>query len=181
MKYYLISDTHFNHLKLEEWGDRSGDWQGELYAGIKNIPDGSTLIHLGDICIGEDSKVHELLFGHTGDILPHKGIASHLNNILVRGNHDKKSAEWYLSHGWDFVCDGFHLDYMGHMLLLTHRPMHPDMWRFTKNIHGHTHGNNHRSEEYFEWYTPEFHIDISPEVVGYQPLALDTLLKKYRI
>lgn len=167
MKYWLISDTHFNHTKLEECGGRSGDWQERLYNGIAAIPPQDTLIHLGDICIGNDVEVHETLMA--------KAPA---RRILVRGNHDTKSASWYLEHGWDFVCDGFHLDYMGHMLLITHRPMHPDMWRFTRNIHGHTHGNNHRAEEYHEWYTADFHIDISPEVVGYQPILLDTLIKK---
>lgn len=168
MNYWLISDTHFNHTKLEEWGGRSGDWQEQIYKGLREIPKGDTLIHLGDICIGNDIECHEQFMLSLGcDQV-----------VLVRGNHDKKSATWYLEHGWDFVCDGMHLDYMGHMLLLTHRPMHPDMWRFTRNIHGHTHGNNHRSEEYHEWYTQDFHIDISPELVGYKPLRLETLIKK---
>lgn len=167
MKYWLITDTHLNHTKLEEWGGRSGNWQEQILDGIFRIPKEDTLIHLGDICIGEDAEMNKQLT----DLAP-------IQKILVKGNHDTKSASWYLDHGWDFVCDGFHLDYMGHMLLFTHRPMHPDMWRFTRNIHGHTHGNNHRAEEYHEWYTSDFHIDISPEVVGYQPILLDTLIKK---
>lgn len=173
MNYWLISDTHFNHTKLEQWGDRTGDWQYQLHKGIAGIPAGDTLIHLGDICIGADAEIHETIVE-----LCRREDGKDVQKILVRGNHDTKSASWYLDHGWDFVMDGMHLDYMGHMLLLTHRPMHPDMWRFTRNIHGHTHGNNHRSEEYHEWYTPDFHIDISPEIVGYKPLRLDTLIKK---
>jgi calcineurin-like phosphoesterase family protein len=55
--------------------------------------------------------------------------------------------------------------------------MHPDMWRFTKNIHGHTHGNLHRSEEYINYYSKDFHIDISPELIGYRPLTLEVVLK----
>lgn len=168
MNYWLISDTHFNHLKLEEWGDRSGTWQEQLWKGLHLLTVNDTLIHLGDICIGEDEKVHEMI----NDLFCFK--------VLVRGNHDTKSASWYIDHGWDFVCDGFHLEYMGETLLLTHRPMHPDMWRFTHNIHGHTHGNLHRSEEYVNYYSNDFHIDISPEIVGYQPLRLDTILKKLK-
>lgn len=170
MKYWLITDTHLNHLKLEEWGGRSGNWQDQIIDGVFRIPKEDTLIHLGDICIGEDAAMNKELTNH-----------GPMQKVLVRGNHDKKSAAWYLEHGWDFVCDGLHLEYMGHMLLLTHRPMHPDMWRFTRNIHGHTHGNNHRAEEYHTWYTPDYHIDISPEIVGYRPILLDHLLKKHKV
>lgn len=166
MNYWLISDTHFSHDKLEEWGCRSGKWQEKLWSGLAFIPPEDTLIHLGDICIGDDLDVHKII------------SSLGCQKILVRGNHDKKSMTWYLDHGWNFVCDGLHLEFMGHTLLLTHRPMHPDMWRFTRNIHGHTHGNNHRAEEYHTWYTPDYHIDISPEVIGYQPVRLDTLIKK---
>lgn len=61
---------------------------------------------------------------------------------------------------------------------MTHE--HTDMWRFSRNIHGHTHGNEHRAEEYTAWYSKDYHIDISPEIVGYAPLRLETLLKQYR-
>lgn len=167
MNYWLISDTHFSHTKLEEWGGRKGDWQKQLFAGIANIPVRDTLIHLGDICIGDDENVHNALMAKAPT-----------RRVLIRGNHDNKSVNWYLEHGWDFVMDGMWLEWGGQNLLLSHRPMHPDMWRFTKNIHGHTHGDKHRAEEYDNWYTKDFHIDISPEIVGYKPIRLDTLLKK---
>lgn len=175
MNYWIISDTHFSHTKLDDWGGREGDWQEKLYKGILNIPRGDTLIHLGDICIGNDIEVHIKLF--------HKefGIAAGLKNILIRGNHDKKSAQWYMEHGWDFVCDQIGLEFHGIDILLSHRPMPPDTWRYKFNIHGHTHGNMHRAEEYIAWYSKEFHIDISPELVGYQPIRLDTLMKKYKV
>lgn len=168
MNYWLISDTHFNHTKLEEWGGRSGDWQEQLWKGIESIPYGDTLIHLGDICIGNDEEVHNELRKH----LKHDQTA-----ILVRGNHDGKGIQWYNDHGWDFVCDGLELLYQGHYLHFTHRPARPQ-GNTTWNIHGHTHGNLHRSEEYSEFYSPQYHIDISPEIRGYKPIRLDTLLKK---
>lgn len=171
MNYWLISDTHFNHEKLTEWGGRSGDWQQKIWDGIKQIPRGDILIHLGDICIGGDQMAHDSLFV-TGP-----GAAVGLKNILVRGNHDKKGAQWYSEHGWDFVADGIELVYMGHYLHFTHRPARPQ-GNNTFNIHGHTHGNLHRSEEYLDFYSKDYHIDISPELVGFKPIRLDTLLKK---
>lgn len=167
MNYWLISDTHFNHTKLEEWGGRSGDWQKQLWTGLFDIPGGDVLIHLGDICIGNDSLTHGVL----------GGISINVKRILVRGNHDKKSLQWYSEHGWDFVCDGLELIYQGHYLHFTHRPARPQ-GNATWNIHGHTHGNMHRSEEYNDFYSKDYHIDISPELRGFNPIRLDTLLKK---
>lgn len=182
MNYWLISDTHFAHKKLEAWGGREGDWQERLLKGIASIPNEDVLVHLGDICIGSDEEVHKMLFG---PVMPRMlssfpGVMGFKKAILVRGNHDNKSANWYMEHGWDFVCDQIGLEFHGVDLLLSHRPMPPDTW-WRYNIHGHTHGNLHRAEEYAAFYDPTFHIDISPEVVGYLPLRLDTLMKKYKI
>ncbi len=177
MNYWLISDTHFNHTKLEEWGGRTGDWQDKMMQGIAAIPQGDALIHLGDICIGEDKTIHSILFGPDG-----VGYAGSLRTILIRGNHDHATLTWYLEHGWDFVCDQIGINFHGVDLLLSHRPMPPDTWRYRYNIHGHTHGNLHRAEEYSAWYDDKnFHIDISPEIIGYQPIRLDTLMKKYKV
>ncbi len=169
--YWVMSDSHFNHSKLEEWGGRSGPWQEKIWQGMREIPTPDTLIHLGDICIGNDEAIHSLI----NRWKPRRAI-------LVRGNHDKKSAQWYNEHGWDFVCDHIGLVFQGVDILLSHRPMPPDTWRWRYNIHGHTHGNMHRAEEYQAWYDANnFHIDISPELVGYAPLRLDTLMKKYKL
>jgi calcineurin-like phosphoesterase family protein len=167
MNYWLISDTHFNHEGIEKWGGRSGNWQSDIWEGMRSILEGDTLIHLGDVCIGEDVFVHDVI----------KSLKC--KKVLVRGNHDGKSHQWYTDHGWDFVCDGLEMRYMGHYLHLTHRPARPQ-GNTTWNIHGHTHGNMHRSEEYLDFYSEEYHIDISPELVGYKPLRLDTILKKLK-
>ena len=168
MNYWLISDTHFNHQRLEEWGDRAGDWQERIWKGIQAIPPQDILIHLGDICIGDDAEVH-------GKLL----VSNPRKKVLVLGNHDKKSKQWYQEHGWDFVCDGLELIYMGYYLWLSHRPQ-PEFGHITQNIHGHTHGNMHRSEEYVGWYDNRYHKDISPELVGFTPIRLDTLIKSWK-
>lgn len=171
MNYWLISDTHFNHTKLEEWGGRSGDWQEQIWKGIESIPATDVLIHLGDVCIGEDAFNIEKLREY-----------GPFQRILVRGNHDKKSIQWYTDHGFTFVCDQIGLEFHGVDILLSHRPMPPDTWRYRYNIHGHTHGNLHRAEEYSAWYDAKnFHIDISPEIIGYAPIRFDTLMKKYGV
>ncbi len=168
MNIWLVTDTHFNHDKLETWGGRSGDWQNELWRGISHIPKSDLLIHLGDICIGDDIAINALI----GTWAKANGFRT----MLVRGNHDKKSLAWYMENGWDMAVDGIQMLFEGHYLHLTHRPSQPEGIT-TFNIHGHTHGNLHRSEESREFYSYEYHIDISPELVGYKPVRLDTLLK----
>lgn len=57
------------------------------------------------------------------------------------------------------------------------------MERFARNIHGHSHGDLQRGhrfgEDYEQWYRKGYHIDISPELIGYRPIRLDTLLKRF--
>lgn len=165
MNYWILSDTHFNHTKLQDWGGRTGDWQQKMWDGITAIPAGDILLHLGDICIGNDQEIHADLRTNASCDL-----------ILVRGNHDKKSASWYYDHGWDFVCDGFELIFQGHYLHFTHRPARVNN-HTSWNIHGHTHGNMHRAEEYNDFYDKNYHIDVSPELVGFAPIKLETILK----
>lgn len=172
--YWIVSDTHFNHEKLSEWNGRSGTWQTQLYEGINRIPIGDILLHLGDICIGNDEEVHKQIKNACGR------IDDRIKMILVRGNHDKKGVQWYQDHGWDFVVDGFELIYQGYYLHFTHRPSRPTATAMY-NIHGHTHGNLHQSEEYKEYYDKNYNIDVSPELVGYKPVRLDLLLKSLKI
>jgi calcineurin-like phosphoesterase family protein len=173
MNYWLISDTHFNHERLTEWGGRSGDWQEQILNGLREIPANDALIHLGDFCIGKDAEM-QLQFL---EALKRPDADIDVRAILVRGNHDKKGLRWYTDVGWDFVCDGIELIYHGNYLHFTHRPSRPTPHAMC-NIHGHTHGNMHRSEEYNDFYDPAYHLDISPELRGFKPLRLDTLLKK---
>lgn len=65
---------------------------------------------------------------------------------LIRGNHDKKSMGWYLSHGWDLVAEQITLDIYGKRVALSHRPItaHDD---FDINIHGHFHNSGHHPED----------------------------------
>lgn len=167
MNYWIISDTHFNHTKLEQWGGRSGDWQLNLWDGLFKIPKEDILIHLGDICIGEDEVIHQNI------------TALKCKKILVKGNHDNKSNKWYMEHGWDFVCDSFELIFHGHYIHFTHKPA-IQQGHNTVNIHGHTHGTLHPSEDYVHSYDRSYNKDISPEIVGFKPLRLDTFIKSFQ-
>ncbi len=164
MNYWLITDTHFNHRKLEEYSGRPSNFEELIINGLKEIPKEDTLIHLGDICIGKDKDWHEELkrFDFT--------------KILVIGNHDHKSNNWYSENGWDFVCRYFSFEFMGKRILFSHEPREV-MEDIDINIHGHWHNNEHREAESCGIYDKAYHKLLAIEYTNYKPIRLDTFLK----
>ncbi len=132
MKYWVTTDTHFFHKKMYEYCDRPLGFEYIILKNLKDvIQEDDILIHLGDICMGRDSEAHETFI---------KAIKC--KKWLIRGNHDKKSDTWYLSHGWDFIAKHIVLDIFGKNIILTHEPLKTDnLDYYDLNIHGHMHNN----------------------------------------
>jgi calcineurin-like phosphoesterase family protein len=122
---YLISDTHWNHKNMIAFCGRPANFEEKLWSSLDVLHPCDTLIHLGDVCMGQDTAIHNRL--------------SRLNfkKILIRGNHDKQSDAWYMKNGWSFVCDRLEMRYEGHKYALTHKPVQTDKI----NIYGHFHNN----------------------------------------
>ncbi len=127
MKRYLTADTHFNNINMIDRGLRPEGFNEKTWRGLENLPKGSILIHLGDICFGGDERVHERLAQ-----LP-------LHRFLVQGNHDNKSKSGYLEHGWHFVCDSYTEKIYGKNILFSHAPTRIFAEEIDLNIHGHLH------------------------------------------
>jgi calcineurin-like phosphoesterase family protein len=119
-----------------------------------------TLIHLGDICIGDDFKWHSMF------IMPLPCI-----KILVRGNHDRKTDSWYRDHGWTVVCERMYMVLHNKLVAFTHKPLQGE--GFDINVHGHLHLGAHRSGEHE---LDERHMLISSELDKYQPVSLEHVL-----
>lgn len=135
MKYLIITDTHFGHKNMVEYCQRPEDFAEKIISNwSKTISNKDVVIHLGDICIGGDLYWHEKL-----SELPGK-------KILVKGNHDSKSDNWYLEHGWDFVCDSFQMTFQGKKVYFSHYPVAWDGY-YDLNIHGHFHNSDYRRHE----------------------------------
>lgn len=124
MKTYLISDPHLNHDKIKTYCQRPDNFTELIDRNVREAvkPD-DLLINLGDIGIGKPE-------GYMGIINTWPG-----RKILVRGNHDQKSCQWYMDHGFDFACDG--MVYRG--AWLTHKPATALPEGTSINIHGHLH------------------------------------------
>lgn len=169
MKTWLITDTHLGHAKMVEYCGRPENHSEIILKNLrKDIKDGDTLIHLGDICIGNDEAWHFDLIGY---------VPKGTNLILVRGNHDKKSDSWYLSHGWDFVCDSFSGHYFGEYITFSHIPI-PNIQNI--NIHGHFHNNLHRMDEETKKGYNDNHKLLAIENTDYKPVELSAFLNKMK-
>lgn len=171
MKIWVTSDTHFGHDKLIEWGRPENFTALELANLSKVLESGDYLIHLGDFCIGNDEDWHKLFMAETNHIQ---------NRILVRGNHDKKSNGWYLSHGWSAIADQLVLRLFGKKIVFSHIPVDPDLWLATDyNVHGHTHGNSHRDIDVRHFMDKKYHREVAMELTNYRPILItDKFLEK---
>jgi calcineurin-like phosphoesterase family protein len=166
MNFWIISDSHFGHNKLKQFG-RPEHFEIRILNGLSKISSEDILIHLGDICIGDDAAWHQQL----------KKIFCH--KWLVLGNHDGKSMSWYLSHGWSSVNTYFAFNIFGKHILFSHIPK-IDIG-YDLNIHGHLHDNQHRAND------PEIlavknnkQILVAIEQNNYQPYNLKTLIENYK-
>lgn len=142
---------------MNEWALRPVDFNEKIWAGLDSLPEDSILIHLGDVTMSLDKEVHERLATYK------------FKKWLIRGNHDHHSVTWYVNNGWDSACDEMVLELFGNRILLSHAPL-PKREGITKNIHGHLHGGKSRVRP--EFYDDSYHVEVCPEVIGYQPAKL---------
>ena len=161
--YWLISDTHFGHSKLVACGGRPADFERRLEANLLRCARaGDTLIHLGDVALSAAGYERW------------ESISERLGSrkLLIRGNHDEKSAAFYTQTGWYCVAEGLILSVFGKRVVFTHEPLLTvDPWDL--NIHGHIHEGVHRAGEIAEGK----HILISAERLQYQPIPLHAVVK----
>lgn len=168
-KTWLITDTHFGHDKIIALAGRPNSFEYKIFHALKtNISPGDTLIHLGDFCIGKDEGWHDQFM---------KTLPAGVHKILVKGNHDHKSYNWYYEHGWDFVCQNFTAFYFRKRILFSHRPQPAGKWDI--NIHGHFHNGDHRSQEpeLLKIMTPN-HKLLAIEYTNYQPVVLENFINE---
>jgi len=179
MKYWITTDTHFGHKMLLDNGHREEGFEKRILRALEDVqnfskPPSDILIHLGDFCIGEDEKWQEEFRKHTMHFK---------KKILIRGNHDNKSYNWYYNHGWDFVCETMRLRAFGKELLFSHMPVLAEDSEFTTyhkvdmNIHGHLHGKGKYSHRAVEGYNAGFHYDCAPDNHDMKPVSLENICK----
>lgn len=174
MNIYVTTDTHFCHEKIKTMGQgRPDDYEERILKALRKIPKDSIFIHLGDVSMGFELESHK-------DIL--EATKQCKKRILVRGNHDNKSYNWYYNVGWDFVCETFRMRYLGKELLFSHYPVLKVDSKYTihldvdKNIHGHLHGRGNDSHRAVGGYDKNFNYDAAVDTHDYKPIALKQII-----
>jgi calcineurin-like phosphoesterase family protein len=132
MKYYIITDTHFDHDRIIDFCNRSPDFEGIIINNLKLIPKDTILIHLGDFAWYNHKYWHDLFLNKSPAIL----------NWLIIGNHDKHTNSWYYDKGWDFVGETAMIKQYGKRIMFSHKPL-PASDLYDVNVHGHLHNTGH--------------------------------------
>lgn len=136
-----------------------------IFKNLQKISDSDILIHLGDICWGNNLNWHHSL----SNIKCRKW--------LVLGNHDRQSKSFYLNNGWCFVCEHFMLDIYGENILFSHKPQDIKLG-YDLNIHGHFHNNpEERHEPELRAIKNDKQFLIAMENNNYQPYNLESIVK----
>lgn len=166
---YLTADTHFGHQKMFDWGHRSESHNEDIVNNWnETISKQDVILHLGDLTMTNKETTLEWTSQLKG------------RKYLVRGNHDGSSDTWFKDCGFEIIpaCykkfkDKYDNPYH---VLFTHEPVItlPDEWF---NIHGHLHGNNHRSESEL---TTERHYDVGVDAHSLTPVKLTTILEVFK-
>ena len=131
---YIISDTHFNHKNIIQYENRPFNSVSEMNdAIIKNwnsiIKDDDIVIHLGDVGLGDSAKLKQIIPSLKG----HK--------ILIKGNHDNKSKNYFLNCGFEEVINNKLEVIDGVKIYFSHRPeSRPgDGSKYDIHLYGHVH------------------------------------------
>jgi calcineurin-like phosphoesterase family protein len=138
-----------------------------ILRGLSNIKKGDVVIHLGDVCIGDDADWHKKFLS---------GV-SRAKSWLVLGNHDRKSKSWYLDVGWDWVGERMEFEIFGKHLVFTHEPV-LEVSDGQLNIHGHLHSTKHHPE-YDSLLNVSLgkYLCVALENTKYQPVTLNSVIK----
>lgn len=149
-KTWITTDTHLNHRAMVEKGWRPADYQEQIITNWKQmVNDQDLVIHLGDVIIGRNGTLADIL-----EPLPGR-------KVLVRGNHDHESGEWYMRKGFIYACQG--LLYGG--VYFSHAPSITLPTGAKLNVHGHLHDGDHRGKN-----VPDHCKLLSLEQTGYKPV-----------
>jgi len=164
MNYIITTDTHFGHESIMSFGHRPKGFEELILEELEKFAnDNNILIHLGDI-----SWMEHRFWNRRLTSMPYK------YKWLIRGNHDKKSDEWYLRNGWDFVGNTMSIVYNNKVIVFSHKPV--ELLASDYNFHGHFHNNS--MERVLEK-EPELHAIHSKP--GHILLALEHHYKPFKL
>ena len=164
---YLISDTHFNHKNIIVYENRPFNYVDEMNdAMIKNwnktVSDLDVVIHLGDVGLGNEAALKHIIPSLKG----HK--------MLIKGNHDGKSNNFYEECGFEVVKHTLMLEHKGLIIYLSHRPeSRPGNGeKYDLHFYGHVHA---KGQDIYPT-TCRNGACLCVERWDYKPVSIDTVV-----
>ena len=149
--FFVTSDMHLSHKNLIYYSNRPYEpteeglkqMNEDLLKPFDELPRGSTILNLGDICMNSDVTFQEL----KTYIDRMRENDKHL--WIVLGNHDRDTMSYHTGHNYDnpidfFTALGFEkvfeypFIYDGRCIF-SHEPVYLRPGTNFYNIHGHTH------------------------------------------
>ncbi len=157
-KEYAISDLHFNHKNIldyerNEFNEINEHDEHIVLRWNKTVKKDDTVYFLGDLTMHMDKEyISELISSLNG------------YKIMIMGNHDVKSANYYKNLGFNEVYDS-PISLEDGKVVLSHEPI-KEAWdsEYIINIHGHLHNN--------EVINNKNYIYVSAKTVNYRPQNL---------
>lgn len=168
MTTFFISDTHFNHSKILQFGRKQFSSVEEMNSIMvenwnKVVKPTDIVWHLGDVVMEpQGEKDFEILGKLNGD------------KRLICGNHDSdfKIKEYQKYFTKIFGCYDFGPRYSNRdcKFILSHIPVHPIQFnRCQYNIHGHLHDELVDDPRY---------ISVCVEKTNYTPISFEEIMEK---
>ncbi len=160
---YFIADTHFDDDNIRRYENRpfdSVEAMNEAMIARWNsvVTEADTVWVLGDF--GAAGREGEMLSRLKGE------------KMLVKGNHDKQSGEYYRRAGFVGVYN-MPVIY-NNFWILSHEPMYVCENMPYANLFGHVHAN-----PIYRDFSSQ-HFCVSAERIDYTPVTLDTILCRIR-
>lgn len=166
---YFISDTHFNHSNIIEYCNRPFNDIKEMNDTLINnwnsiVKKDDIVYHLEDFALADEEKLKELYSKLNGTI------------ILIRGNHDGKSAKYYEEIGFKGLTNApIKLD--EYKLILSHTPV-PDTKIPKGYINIHIHNKKLIDGYPTKIYSTDKHINVSVDAINFKPINIGEIIKK---
>lgn len=163
MKTYFIADTHFDSKSILLYENRP-------FATVEEMNE--TMIRRWNEVVLPEDQVY--VIGDFGGDGREKEILEQLNGrkLLIKGNHDTMSNEYYRQTGFAEVYD-LPVLYDG-FFLLSHEPLYVNTNMPYANLFGHVHAN-----PIYRDYSPH-HFCVCVERTEYRPVTLDEILAKVK-
>lgn len=162
---YVISDTHFNHKNIIQYENRPfadvEEMNKTMIARWNSVvkPE-DTVIHLGDVGLGSEASLKEIIPQLNG------------TKILIKGNHDRKSNHFFLCCGFSAVYHTMVINYQGKVIFFSHCPesRRGDGNKYDIHLFGHVHSKGFLEDVYRNG------ACMCVERWNYYPISLDAIL-----